>query len=146
MIETTPGNSTDFAAIRKRINELGQRVRITKLAVDPWNGRQLASELIEDGFEVLEFAQTLRNFNEPCKTFEALLAGGKIRHGGNPVLRWMASNVCVESDSSGNYRPSKKKSNEKIDGVVAMLMGLAQYLTEPAAFRSIYEDRGLLVI
>jgi phage terminase large subunit-like protein len=139
LIETTPGNSTDFGAIRRTINDLSRSFQILKLAVDPWNGRQLSIELIDDGFEVEEFAQTLRNFNEPTKTFEALVKAGRVRHAGNPVLRWMASNVCIESDASGNYRPSKKKSSEKIDGIVAALMALA--LTHHADVR--YADDGL---
>jgi phage terminase large subunit-like protein len=36
----------------------------------------------------------------------------------------MASNVCVESDAAGNIKPSKKKSTERIDGIVALIMAL----------------------
>lgn len=48
-----------------------------------------------------------------------------MRHGGHPVLRWMADNVTVTSDSNGNIKPDKKKSTEKIDGIVALVMALA---------------------
>lgn len=130
-VETTPGPSTDFHVIREKINELGSIFRIVKIAVDPWNARQLASELMEDGFDVENFPQTMKNFTEPTKTFESLIRSQRIRHGGNPVLRWMASNVCITSDSSGNYRPSKDKSSEKIDGIVASLMAIALANAEP---------------
>ena len=36
----------------------------------------------------------------------------------------MASNVSVERDAAGNIKPSKKASSEKIDGIVAAVMGL----------------------
>jgi phage terminase large subunit-like protein len=52
------------------------------------------------------------------------LLEGKITHGGNPVLRWMAGNVVAEIDAAENIKPSKKKATEKIDGIVALIMGL----------------------
>lgn len=53
----------------------------------------------------------------------------------------MASNVAVEMDAPGNLKPSKKKSTERIDGVVAMIMGLGRMMVAPQ-FRSVYETRG----
>ena len=60
----------------------------------------------------------------------ARIAAGKVRHGGNPVLRWMAANLVVEQDAAGNLKPSKAKSTERIDGQVAAIMALAR-LTAP---------------
>ena len=47
--------------------------------------------------------------NWPTKKLEELVLGGKLAHGGNPVLRWMASNVSIETDAADNWKPSKKK-------------------------------------
>jgi phage terminase large subunit-like protein len=38
----------------------------------------------------------------------------------------MASNVAVETDAAGNVKPSKKKSTERIDGIVATVMALGR--------------------
>jgi Terminase large subunit, endonuclease domain len=46
------------------------------------------------------------------------------------VLRWMAANLVVEQDAAGNLKPSKAKSTERIDGMVAAIMALAR-LTAP---------------
>jgi phage terminase large subunit-like protein len=62
--------------------------------------------------------------NWPCKKLEESVLGGKIAHGGNPVLRWMAGNVSIEKDAADNWKPSKKKSIERIDGIVALIMAL----------------------
>lgn len=140
----SPGESTHFPSIRDKITELGKLYQIRAIAVDPWNARQLASELIDDGFEIVEFAQTMRNFNEPTKEFETLVKAKKLHHGNHPILSWMADNVCVEQDASGNYRPSKKKSTEKIDGIVAGIMALAMHTQQPAEEASIYETYGNL--
>jgi phage terminase large subunit-like protein len=39
----------------------------------------------------------------------------------------MASNVAVETDAAGNIKPSKKASTERIDGIVALIMGLGAW-------------------
>lgn len=36
----------------------------------------------------------------------------------------MASNVAVETHAAGNLKPSKKKSADRIDGIVAAVMRL----------------------
>ena len=82
----------------------------------------------------------------PTKELEKRVTAGTLNHGGNPVLRWMASNVAAEQDAAGNLKPSKKKSNEKIDGIVALIMGLGVSLVAPAEHGSVYETRGLVTV
>jgi phage terminase large subunit-like protein len=43
----------------------------------------------------------------------------------------MASNVSIETDAAGNWKPSKRKSTERIDGIVGLIMGLARAATQP---------------
>jgi phage terminase large subunit-like protein len=62
----------------------------------------------------------------PTKELEKLVMGRQLFHGGNPVLRWMAGNVTVERDAAGNIKPSKKKSTERVDGIVALAMALGR--------------------
>ena len=57
----------------------------------------------------------------------------------------MASNVSLEKDAADNWKPSKKKSIERIDGIVAMIMGIDRATTQPSN-RSVYENRGFLEI
>jgi len=80
-------------------------------------------------------------------TADSLVLDGKLRHGGNPVLRWMFENVYIETDAAANIKPSKKKSREKIDGAVATIMaldGALGALVEPK--KSIYDGRGLTML
>ena len=81
----------------------------------------------------------------PTKELEKLVVSGKLRHGGNPVLRWMASNVAVETDAAGNLKPSKKKSTERIDGIVAGVMALGRPMLHRPR-QSIYETQGLVFV
>ena len=79
---------------------------------------------------------------------ERLILDHKLRHGGNPVLRWMASNVETETDAAGNQRPSKARSSERIDGMVALDMALSRLIAHIDERPSVYEreDRGLLEV
>ena len=81
----------------------------------------------------------------PTKEWEKLAVSGKLRHGGNPVLSWMASNVAVETDAAGNLKPSKKKSTERIDGIVAGVIALGRSMLHQPR-QSIYETRGLISV
>jgi hypothetical protein len=41
--------------------------------------------------------------NWSCEKLEESILGGKIAHGGHPVLRWMAAgNVSIEKDAVDN--------------------------------------------
>lgn len=124
LVTATPGTAVDYDCIRRDINELRERWNIRQIAIDRWNASQLAHQLQADQFNVGFFGQGFASMNSPSKMLEGLIAKGDIIHGGHPVLRWMASNVAVETDAAGNIKPSKKASTERIDGIVALIMGL----------------------
>ena len=46
----------------------------------------------------------------------------RIAHDGHPLLRWMMNNIFIHTNSMGNIKAYKKKSTEKIDGVIANFM------------------------
>ena len=136
----------DFDRIRQRVNELGQQYHIREIAIDRWNATQLATQLEGDGFEMVAFGQGYASMNWPCKKLEELVLGGKISHGGNPVLRWMAGNASIETDAADNWKPSKKKSTERIDGIVALIMATDRASVQPLIGRSVYDERGILSV
>ena len=51
-----------------------------------------------------------------------------VRHGAQPVFSWNASNCAVAEDRHGNIYPSKAKSTERIDGIVACCEGIAAWM------------------
>ena len=78
------------------------------------------------------------------KELEKLIVSRKLAHGDNPVLTWMAHNLVATKDPAGNLKPDKKASNEKIDGMVALVMSLARAtLHDPEAGGSVYDERGV---
>lgn len=78
----------------------------------------------DEGLPTIEFRQNIMNMNGASKEFERAVVAGTLYHGMNPVLRWMLGNVSIYQDGNGNIRPDKKKSTEKIDGIVATIMGI----------------------
>jgi phage terminase large subunit-like protein len=123
----TEGDATDHDAIRLRLGELAGRHKIVQVGIDPWNAQQLAAQLAQDGFDVVFIRQGFGSLSGPSKAFERLVLAGELAHDGNPCLRWCVANVAVEQDAAGNIKPSKRRSPERIDGVVSTVMatGLA---------------------
>lgn len=121
---------------------MGSQYRIGEIAFDRWGATRISTQLTDAGFTMVEFGQGYASMSAPSKELLRLVLAGRIGHSANPVLRWMADNVTVEMDAAGNVKPSKGKSREKIDGIVAGIMGLDRALRRGLA-ASVYEDRGV---
>ena len=65
---------------------------------------------------------------------------------GNPILRWQMQNVALRTDPAENIKVDKAKSSEKVDGIVATVMALGEWMTDETEGESIYNDRGLIII
>jgi phage terminase large subunit-like protein len=128
LITATPGNVVDQGFIREDINRIAKDYKLKELAFDPWNATKLAVELDQDGIKIVEMRQGFRSLSEPTKHLGALVTGRTLRHGGHPVLRWMASNMVVRQDPNGNLSPDKSKVTERIDGIVATIMAIGAAL------------------
>jgi phage terminase large subunit-like protein len=139
----TEGDVIDYDVIRRRINELGKRFNIRCIAVDRWNCTQITTQLDGDGFNIVPMGQGYQSMTAPTKEIEKMIIGRELRHNNHPALNWCVSNVSVEQDAAGNIKPSKKKSTERIDCVVALINAVAAYLANPSK-PSVYETRGIL--
>jgi phage terminase large subunit-like protein len=150
LVEFTPGNVTDYGFIRAALrDDILPLFAMKDLGADPWNATHLITELTEqDGVPVVAFRQGFVSMSGPAKEFERLVAGGKLLHDGNPLLRWQVSNAVVRRDPAGNIKPDKEKSSQRIDGLVASIMSVGRASVESANDKgpSVYEDRGMLVL
>jgi phage terminase large subunit-like protein len=153
----TEGDTMDYERVRSDICKIALKYQINSLAVDAlFQGGQLMTELSNyDGLPVVKYANNMMSMAEPTRTFYELVLSGKLRHGGNPVLRWMASNLVFKRDTQGNYMPDKQKaqshgqksqSHGKIDGISAMCMalGVRSKLTDNTA--AYYETHALVTL
>ena len=144
-IMSTEGNVIHYDFIEKFIMYLSEKYHILEIAVDRWNATQMIQNLEGEGFTIVPFGQGFSSMSAPTKEFYRLLMDGRIIHGGNPVLRWMAGNVVIDTDPAGNIKVTKAKSKEKIDGIVAAIMALDRCIRQEGQSGSVYDERGLLV-
>ena len=102
--------------------------RLRLIGFDPAFAPDVAQRL-SASFDVLEVPQNFNHMTAPCYTLEGLLKARRVAHDGHPILKWNVSNVAVKRDEAGRLRPVKPKvigqHRKRIDGVVAMLMGLS---------------------
>ncbi len=129
-IETTPGDYVDQNYVEQAILEGFDQFDVQRIGYDPWNAGKLIADLQADGIAIEQLVlmrQGIPTLGEPSKHFERLVYSGLLDHGGQPVMRWMAGNVVVRFDENLNFAPAKRRSAEKIDGIVAgvMAVGLA---------------------
>ncbi|HGK7342997.1 TPA: terminase large subunit [Streptococcus suis] len=143
-IKTTEGNVVHYGFIEKFIEELSEIYHIKEIAYDRWNATQMVQNLEGMGLTMVPFGQGYKDMSPPSKELYKLMMEGKIQHGGHPVLKWMGQNVVMRQDPAGNIKPDKEKSVEKIDGIVALIMGLDRCIRHQTDEGSVYDERGIL--
>lgn len=143
----TEGNVIHYGFIEKFIDDLGKIYNIKEIAYDRWGAVEMTQALEGMGFTVVPFGQGFSSMSPPTKRFYELLMEGKMIHGAHPVLRWMAGNVVVDTDPAGNIKVTKRRSPDKVDGIVAAIMALDRCIRHEENTGSVYDDpdRGLFV-
>lgn len=142
----TPGNVIDQNRIQEDVRGLAADHDLQVLGYDPWQANKFATELAEEGLPVDEYRMTVQNMSEPMKEVHAQVVQGKLRHTGCPVMTWMMSNVVAHTDAKENIFPRKENPKNKIDGPVAAIMAMGEYLSGAEDQDSVYEERGLLIL
>jgi phage terminase large subunit-like protein len=125
-LTVTPGNVIDFSWIEADLNDLSTRFEVQAVAFDPFQATQLSTRMLSEGLPMIEVRATVLNFSEPMKTLEALVLQKKLVHDNDPVMAWMVSNVVAHLDVKDNIYPRKERAENKIDGVVALIMALSR--------------------
>lgn len=120
----TEGNAVDYKSVLNYIYTLNNQFRVMDVAFDRWGASYLVQELQSNGINVKSFGQGFNSMSPASKTFERLLLRGELEHDNNPLLRWAFGNVTLELDASGNIKPSKKKSVERIDPAISTIMAV----------------------
>ena len=146
-VTATPGAVTDYGRVKADIVELSETFEIVEIAYDRWGAAQISTDLEAEGLTMIAANQGIRGLSAPSKAFEGLVVSRRLAHGGHPVLSWNAQNVVVYQDANENIKPDKKKSREKIDGIIATILALdrAQRHAPPPP-PSPYETEELLTL
>jgi len=148
LIEATTGNVVDQSVIMRRVFKCAEDFQVLELGYDPWNSTKFVSDLQSEGFDpdkLVQIRQGVKTFNEPTQLLHKLVKERKFEHNGNPVLRWNVSNTMLEISEPELWKPSKKKSTERIDGCVAVICALSRAMVHTET-SSVYETRGFQVV
>lgn len=132
-LTATAGETIDFAVIEDEIRLEVPGRNIAAVVADPWQANYLIKNLQRDNFPAEDYRQTVSNMSEATKTLDALMREGRIHHPGNAVLNWMIGNVVGHFDAKDNVYPRKELPANKIDGAVALIMGLGWFVMNKEA-------------
>lgn len=137
ILETTPGNSTDYDFIEASILIDAQLFDFRALGIDRlFQGQQVSNHLSAEGVTVIEIGQGFMGQGAPMKEFERRWLARQLHHGGHEILRWMADNVEVKADEASNLKIAKPHSHNdprKVDGIQALVNALAPLTRESPA-------------
>lgn len=132
-INITPGGIIDVDQQSTEIIEILKLYNVLGFAYDPYMAHHgIVQNILKGGFPVKRidpYIQNIRNMSAPTKEFEKIIIAGTLEHFANPIMRWMMRNVVIISDSNDNFKPDKKRSREKIDGPIAGITAIGEYLT-----------------
>lgn len=138
-LEAHPGEAIDYPSIKERIRWGGRMFQLKEVCFDPWNSREISSQLITDGLQCIEVPQSFKGMSEPIKRVLKLIETGHFYHGHHPVLRWHASCLGLKSDGNDNYmpvKPNRKSQAQLIDGMTATFNAVHRALAgyQPSAY------------
>jgi phage terminase large subunit-like protein len=129
-----PGPVIEYDRVRALLKAWDEEFDIQVISYDPWNATDLIGRLErEDGFTCVKVRQGVASLSAPSKSFETAILTKRLRHDGDPVLRWTVSNISVKTDDAGNLMPSKAASSEKIDSAVALILAIDAMDRHPPA-------------
>lgn len=111
-----------IAELREAVTEACGQHQVFAVAYDPYNAQQLGEDLTAEGITAARMGQSYSMFNEPIRDILKAIEDGRIRHDGNPLLRWCVQNAVLIHDRQDRIMFDKRESSDKIDPVVAMTM------------------------
>lgn len=124
-----PGKYVKFDAMLDHMMDLSDRYRFEQIGFDRWGSATILNRL-EDQWDIIPIGQGTKTMTQVISDFENLLVDERLVIADNECLRFMAKNCVAVYDEMLGVKYSKKKSRCKIDGIIAMLMGLLLCIEE----------------
>lgn len=96
-------------------------VEILQIGYDRWNALSTAQKLESAGYEMVEIKQHSSVLHMPTKLLEEKVLSKKFKYEENRLLEINFQNARVTEDTNKNKYVNKKKSEGKVDMVVALI-------------------------
>ncbi len=138
ILTLTDGNIVDYDVVENDLITFCSGHRVQRIAFDQFGSAQIGTRLIGKKMPAELLPKNAKTFTPPARELEARVTHGMFRHDGNECNRWQASNVVVTRKIDGSILPKKEhpESPNKIDGIDALLLGIAAMLNSPAKKRA----------
>ena len=120
----TPGATIDQNVIKADVLASHGVYDLRDAGYDRWNAAKVVMELEAEGVTMVPIGQGFASLSNPTKELLRLVVDGNVRHGGNPILRWMMTHTAAVTDSAENIKPDKARSGGRIDGVAALVSAI----------------------
>lgn len=148
-VKVTEGDVIDIDTISEDIIEIVSQYQVESIAIDPARAYHgVVQNLQKQDITLSQFRQGFLSMDAPTKEFERLVIGAELKHEGCPVMRWMMSNIEIKTDPAGNIKIDKAKSTNKVDGPVAGVMAIGEWMTNQNnnLINEIYATSGIKTI
>jgi phage terminase large subunit-like protein len=125
-LETISGKAVNKTYVARRIAEICSSYDVAEIGFDMWRIEDFKMVLNDEGITlpIVQFGQGYKSMSPAIEEFERQLVDEKLKHDGNPVLTWCASNAIITPDPAGNRKCDKSKATGRIDGIIASLMAI----------------------
>lgn len=123
-LSTPPGKAVNKLHVLSHLVSACQRYDVRAIAFDRWRIEDLQMLCENEGVELplIAFGQGFQSMAPALDEYERLIISGLLRHDKNPIMTWNATCAVAETDPAGNRKPTKSRSNGRIDGFVAAIM------------------------
>lgn len=166
-LEVTPGATVDYDYVARRLIELRESYGLDVVAFDRYRIKDLQRDLDDAGFDytvlpmdasdeqlqkrsgllLAEHGQGFRDMTPTVEEVTDAVTNRRMRVKRNPVLTMCSANAVITSGSAEEKKFDKRKSTGRIDGIVALAMGLrAAKVFSARASGTVYDREGLLIV
>ena len=124
----------DYAVVEDFIMNIESKygVQVQAIGYDRFNCMSTAQKLERAGYNTVEIRQHSSTLHSPTKLFKEKILNGEAKYTENKLLEINFQNAKCTYDTNKNLYVNKKKSNGKVDMVVAIIN--AVYLLEQDVF------------
>jgi phage terminase large subunit-like protein len=119
----TPGQPVDVTDVMEAIRRLGKAHRLGAVGYDPRFFDVPAKMLLDEGFPMLEFPQSVERMTAAIGGLYEAIRRGELAHDGDPAFAAQVLNAVARYNERG-FTLAKAKSRGRIDATIALSIAL----------------------
>ncbi|EEL89659.1 TPA: terminase TerL endonuclease subunit [Bacillus nitratireducens] len=138
----------NYGDIEKFVMDLenNYRVIIGEIGYDRYNAISSANKWNDAGYNAVEIKQHSSHLHSPTKLLKEMILNEKFQYEANQLFEINVANAREVLDTNLNGYVNKKKSTGKIDMLAALINAMYLWNLELLEGKSVYEDRGLIML